>query len=77
MIQLTRLNHETFFVNSDLIEHVEATPDTILALTTGARILVLEPPEEVVDLIVAFRRRLFAGPDLVRPRGGDRKEPTS
>ena len=35
MIQLTRLNHVPFYLNPDLIEHMETTPDTVLTLTTG------------------------------------------
>ena len=35
MIQLTRLNHVPLIVNADLIEHVEVTPDTVVALTTA------------------------------------------
>ena len=49
MIQLTRLNHVPLIVNADLIEHVEVTPDTVVALTTGQKFLVLESAEEVVD----------------------------
>jgi flagellar protein FlbD len=62
MINLTRLNHEEFVVNADLIELIETTPDTVLTMTTGHRIMVLEAPPDVVERVVAFRRRLAAGP---------------
>jgi flagellar protein FlbD len=42
MIQLTRLNHTQLFLNSDLIEHVQATPDTFITLTSGKNFMVLE-----------------------------------
>lgn len=58
MIQLTRINLVPFYLNSDLIEHLEATPDTVISLTTGQKFVVLEAPEEVVKRIVAFRRRV-------------------
>jgi len=61
MISLTRLNHLPIVVNSDLIEHIEVTPDTVVGLTTGQKILVLESAEEIVDRIVQFRRRLACG----------------
>jgi flagellar protein FlbD len=61
MIQLTRLNHVPFYLNPDLIEHMEVTPDTILSLTTGQKFLVLESPEQVLDSLVQFRRRILAG----------------
>ncbi len=58
MIQLTRLNHQEITVNSDLIEHIEATPDTVIALTTGQRLMVLESPSEIVRRVVDFRRSI-------------------
>jgi flagellar protein FlbD len=53
------------FVNSDLIETVEATPDTVITLTTGKKLIVLETPAELVALVVEFRRRLQSGPRVV------------
>ena len=61
MIQLTRLNHAPLVLNSDLIEHMEVTPDTVVTLTTGQKIVVLESAEEVVDRIIQFRRSILAG----------------
>jgi flagellar protein FlbD len=62
MIHLTRLNHVSLVVNSDLIEHIEMTPDTIISMTTGQRITVIETADEVIDRVVRFRRRLLKGP---------------
>ena len=56
MIQVTRLNHLPLILNSDLIEHIEATPDTVVSLTTGQKIVVLESAEEIVERVIAFRR---------------------
>ena len=61
MIQLTRLNHETVMVNSDLIVLAEAHPDTVLTLTTGERVRVLESMDMVVTRVVAFKRLVQAG----------------
>jgi flagellar protein FlbD len=55
MIQLTRLNHLPLVLNSDLIEYIEITPDTVITLTTGQKIMVGESAVEVVDRVVAFR----------------------
>jgi flagellar protein FlbD len=52
-------------VNSDLLETVEATPDTVLTLTTGKKLIVTETPAEIVALVVEFRRRLQSGPRVV------------
>jgi len=60
MIQLTRLNHVPLIVNSDLIEHVEVTPDTVIALTTGQKFLVLESAEEVIEKVIRFRRAIVS-----------------
>ena len=60
MIRLTRLNRVPLVVNSDLIEHIETTPDTVIALTTGQKFMVLETPDQVVDRVVAFRRAIHA-----------------
>jgi flagellar protein FlbD len=62
MVRLTRLNHLPVVLNSDLIEHIEETPDTVVTLTTGQVLRVRETPDEVIDRVVAFRRRIH-GPD--------------
>ena len=64
MIQLTRLNSKALIVNSDLIKFVEHSPDTLVTLVTGEKIVVLEKPAEVLARIVAFRRSLLEGLSL-------------
>jgi flagellar protein FlbD len=59
MVRLTRLNHAHMVLNSDLIEHIDITPDTVITLTNGQILRVRESAEEVVDRIVKFRRRIF------------------
>jgi flagellar protein FlbD len=61
VIRLTRLNQVPLVINSDLIEHVEITPDTVIALTTGQKILVRETADEVIERVIQFRRALLAG----------------
>lgn len=65
MIAVTRLDGSEFLVNNDLILQVERTPDTVLTLSTGLRLLVKEPPEEIVRRVVEFRRRIYAGQQLI------------
>ena len=62
MIHLTRLNSASMVLNSDLIEHIDVTPDTVITLTTGQILRVRETAEEVVHRIVEFRRRIFDQP---------------
>lgn len=64
MILLTRLDGTEVVVNTDLIVTVERTPDTMLTLVTGGRILVRESVDEVVDRSVGYRHRIFRGPGL-------------
>lgn len=58
MIRLTRLNRAPIVLNSDLIEHLEMTPDTVITLTTGQVLRVLESAEEVITRVIEFRRRI-------------------
>jgi flagellar protein FlbD len=65
MILLTRLDHSSIVLNSDLIEYLESTPDTVVSLSTGRKVTVLETPEEVVESTRLWRRSLLAGNILV------------
>ena len=62
MINVTRLNDSKIVINSELIEFVEATPDTIITLTTGQKILVRESVEEIVDMVKEFKRSILHKP---------------
>jgi flagellar protein FlbD len=64
MIQLTRLNNKPLTVNSDLIKFIEQSPDTLVTLITGEKIVVLEKAEEVLHRIIAFRRSVLQGLSL-------------
>ena len=59
VINLTRLSHEPLVLNSDLIEYLEAIPDTVITLTTGQKLRVSESAEEVVAKVIEFRRAIF------------------
>ncbi|MCM8812748.1 MAG: flagellar FlbD family protein [Candidatus Omnitrophica bacterium] len=62
MISLTRLSAETVVLNADLIEYVEATPDTVIALTTGKKIMVKESPQEIIQRVISFKQAVFCPP---------------
>ena len=55
MIKLTQLNGRPIVINVDLIEYVESTPDTIVSLTTGKKIIVQEQDEEIIRRAAAYR----------------------
>jgi flagellar protein FlbD len=61
MILLTRLNNQALTVNSDLIKFIEQSPDTVLTLINGEKLLVRESPGELLDRIVEFRRSVLQG----------------
>ncbi|NLV16978.1 MAG: flagellar FlbD family protein [Syntrophomonadaceae bacterium] len=56
MIELTRINGEKMVINAELIEILEATPDTVVTLTTGKKFVVSEKPEQIVSGIIRFRK---------------------
>ena len=64
MIALTRLDGKELVVNADHILTAEATPDTVLLLTTGLRLMVLESVPEVTDRVASWHRRIRGSPEL-------------
>jgi flagellar protein FlbD len=59
MIQVTRLDHTTLIVNPDLIISMEETPDTIITLSNGDKIMVQERVSEIIRRVIQFRRSIF------------------
>ncbi|NLO97201.1 MAG: flagellar FlbD family protein [Peptococcaceae bacterium] len=67
MIYVTRINNKEFAINPDLIETLEATPDTVITLTNDSKYIVKESIDEIIERIAAFRRRChpeFKGGEL-------------
>ncbi len=56
MIRVTKLNGEELVINDDLIEFVETTPDTIISLVDGKKIMVQESPDQIIERVAAFRK---------------------
>ena len=72
MIKVTRINGEPVVVNADFIELVEPTPDTVISLTTGKKMMVQETVDEVIERIVEYRARNGARTQpQTRTRTGD------
>jgi flagellar protein FlbD len=57
VVKLTRLDRRELVVNADLVEFIEATPETIISMTTGKKVVVKESVDEVIRRIVEFRHR--------------------
>ena len=60
MIELTRLNGNPILLNSDLIKTAEASPDTMLTLINGEKLIVREERSEVLDRVLAYRATLLS-----------------
>lgn len=58
MIELSRLNGDKFFINIELIETIEETPNTVIRLTNGNKYIVCESGEEIIKKIVIFKQRV-------------------
>jgi len=58
VIRVTRLDGSELTINSDLVVTVEGTPDTVISLMNGHKLVVKEPVEVIVDRVVAYRRRI-------------------
>ncbi|QGU95090.1 endoflagellar protein [Clostridium bovifaecis] len=59
MINLTGLNNKQLYLNADHIEKIEQVPETIITLTNGKKYIVLETPEEVINRVIEYKRKIF------------------
>lgn len=65
MIKVTRLNGKDYYINFDLIETIEETPNTVITLRDGKKYIVSESPEEIIKRIADFKRKLFTNENLL------------
>ena len=70
MILVHRLRGEPMYLNPDLVESIEETPDTVLTLTDGRRTVVSDAAVDVVDRIVRFRAHVLVVADQLRAQTG-------
>ncbi len=64
MIELTKLNDIKFSVNPELIEIVETTPDTVVTLSTGRKLIVKESRQDIKNLVLSYKREIYS--DLLK-----------
>jgi flagellar protein FlbD len=74
MIELTRLNGTPIVLNSDLIKTAEASPDTMLTLINGEKLIVRESCGDVTERVIAYRARLLASVARRLPSYGDQQK---
>jgi len=65
MIAVTRLDGIPILLNEDLIETIEQTPDTVLSLVTGDKLMVRDTPAQLVQRVIDFRRTVFGRPAVL------------
>ena len=66
MITVTRFDGSHLVINADLVEFLEATPDTIVTLTTGKKVVILEPLDVVINAIIAYKHSVIVGPQILQ-----------
>ena len=70
MIVVHPLRGEEVFLNADLIESIEETPETVITLVDGRRIAVSDAPEDIAERVVRYRGAILASAEQIR--GGSR-----
>jgi len=58
MIKVSRINGQAFVVNAELVETMEATPDTVITLTTGKKLMVKEKVDDMIRKIIDYKREI-------------------
>ena len=74
MISLHKLNGLEVVVNAELIESVEATPDTVINLATGNRFVVKDSVNEVIEKVIEYRKKVYSQKSVVNPLEGFEKK---
>jgi flagellar protein FlbD len=64
LIKVIKINGEEIVINAMLIESIQATPDTVITLTTNKRILVKEQVDEVRDKVIEFYQKIYSVPGM-------------
>jgi flagellar protein FlbD len=59
MISLSKMNQHIIVINADQIEVIEQTPDTVITLINGHKYIVTESAEEVINRVVAYKKRIY------------------
>lgn len=60
MIEVTRLNETKLLINSDQIEFVEETPDTVISFLSGKKIIVKESRQEIQNLVILYKKKILS-----------------
>jgi len=61
MIKLTRTSGKEFVLNADLIIEIQETPDTVITLNNGKKLLVKDSADDIINKVVTYRQRIMNG----------------
>ncbi len=61
MIELMKTNGSKIVINADLIEEIKETPDTVITLTNGKKLLVKDSADEIVEKVIEYRQKIMMG----------------
>jgi len=64
LIRVHRLNNQEFLINCELIEFVEETPNTVVSMVSGRKLVVSETSEQINQLIIEYKRKIFTSSSL-------------
>ena len=70
VIEVTRINGTKIVINAELIEFVEDTPDTVITLSTGKKMVVKEKSYKIIDLVIRYKQEIFTQLPKVSQEGG-------
>lgn len=74
MISLIKLNGREITINAELIESLEATPDTVVSLVTGNRLVVRNSVEDIVAKVMEYRKKINSERKIINPIEGFERE---
>lgn len=74
MISLIKLNGREITINAELIESLEATPDTVVSLVTGNRLVVRNSVEDIVAKVMEYRKKINSERKIINPIEGFKRE---
>lgn len=66
MIHLTQMNGKKFVLNAEMIETIESTPNTVITLINGRKLIVLESVDEVVDKVIEYKKKAYPVESLLK-----------
>ncbi|MFA5675351.1 MAG: flagellar FlbD family protein [Christensenellales bacterium] len=71
MVRVHRLNNQEFLINCELIEFVEETPNTVVSMVSGRKLVVSETTTEIQKLIIEYKQKIFCGNALENKELGE------